>query len=78
MKNYLRLSLLVSLSASLMWDKLRYSDYRTDLPKVWHAWPKWHAKDFFFLALGMFHFVLPLLPDQRLCIVKDMCVYSHV
>jgi hypothetical protein len=30
------------------------------------------------LALGMSHFVLPLLPHQRLYIVKDMCIYWHV
>ena len=51
---------------------------------LWHACTNWHAERF----LGVLHSLLChfpfllLLPDQRLCIVKNVCVcvcmYTHI
>jgi len=54
----------------------RQDGYRAGLSKLQHACPKRHAKDF----LGTRHSLLSqfLLSDQRLYIVKNMCIYAHI
>ena len=53
---------------------------RSELTNLWRACPKWHVKRFpwqaaFPAAVPFFKF---LLPDQRLYIVKNMCVYIQM
>ena len=44
----------------------------TRADKLWCAYPKWHA------AFSIVPFFFFLLPDQRLHILKTMCVYKHI
>jgi hypothetical protein len=52
---------------------------RTGLTNLWHACPKWHVERFpcqaAFAAVPIFVF---LLPDQRLHVVNNMCIHTHV
>ena len=51
---------------------------RERLPNLWHAYPKWQAESFpQHAAFTAIQISLFLLPDYRLHIVKNMCIYIY-
>ena len=52
-----------------------------ELTNLWRACSKWHAERFSwhatFTDFTIFNIFFFLLPDRRLCIVKNTCLYTH-
>jgi hypothetical protein len=66
-------------STSKQGDECDLTTSKAGMSNVWHACPKWRADRFprhaAFIAVPilLFH-----LPDRRLYIVKNMCIFTHI